>query len=321
MAGYRPPRIQGLDRLLEETVEARPAATALITGPERTRVSYAQLAALVENLARFLPANGLRPGNVVAVETTNNVEFVVALLGSARAGMVVAPLDSGLASEERTDRLERLGARIALTDKGTEGRAGDHPTWKLAFRPGRVDLQVTARGKPRPTPPGLPHLAPDDKVIMFTAGTTDQPKMVPWTYQSITAVLDDICTCYELGPADATVGVMPFFHGHGLIAGLLATLASGGCVLLPVEGRFSAHTFWSDLGAAKATWFTAVPTVLEILKVRASSDRPSIQPAHLRFVRTCSAPLNPATARAFRHLVGAPVLTPSGQPAPSSEWA
>ena len=40
---------------------------------------------------------------------------------------------------------------------------------------------------------------------------------------------------------------MPLFHGHGLLAVLLATLASGGCVLLPDSGRFSAHSFWDDM--------------------------------------------------------------------------
>jgi acyl-CoA synthetase (AMP-forming)/AMP-acid ligase II len=147
---------------------------------------------------------------------------------------------------------------------------------------------------------------------MFTAGTTGQPKMVPWTYESIKAAVADVCSCYKLSPADTTVAVMPFFHGHGLIAGLLAPLASGGCAVLPAGGRFSAHTFWDDLGVARATWFTAVPTIIEILKTRASTDAPAELATHLRFVRTCSAPLNPATARAFAQLVGAPVLDAYG---------
>ncbi|MCW2548602.1 MAG: sauT [Mycobacterium sp.] len=253
---------------------------------------------------------------MVALEAANSVEFVAGLLAADQAGMVVAPLDPGLASGERTARLDRLGARIVLSDALTDVTnaaapvQGGCPTWKLRFTPGRADVEVRVTGPPRTTPPNAPHLLPDDDLIMFTAGTTGQPKMVPWTYESIKAVIADICACYQLSAADATVGIMPFFHGHGLIAGLLAPLASGGCVLLPARGRFSAHTFWADLDAAKATWFTAVPTILEILRVGA--DEPAGLPGRLRFVRTCSAPLNPATARAFQQIVGAPVLNAYG---------
>jgi acyl-CoA synthetase (AMP-forming)/AMP-acid ligase II len=200
----------------------------------------------------------------------------------------------------------------APSDGPTDVTNGDCPTWKLAFTPGRADLQVTVTGGPRATPRCAPQLLSDDRLIMFTAGTTGRPKMVPWADESITAAMGDICACYELVPADTAVATMPFFHGHGLIAGLLAPLASGGCVLLPAQGRFSAHTFWTDMDAAKATWFTAVPTILEILLARASTDPPGDLPANLRFVRTCSAPLNPASARAFGRLVGAPILDSYG---------
>ncbi len=312
MAGYRPPRIPDLDRFLDEAVEARPTAAALVVGPERLPVSFAELASLTDHLAAVLPAQGLNAGDLVALEAANSVEFVAGLLGVARAGMVVAPIDSALSSEERNDRLDRLGARIALTEERADVADGDCPVWKLGFTPGCSDLQVTVSGGPRTTPSNAPRLVPDDRLVMFTAGTTGRPKMVPWTCRSITVAIGDICACYELTPADATVAVMPFFHGHGLIAGLLAPLAGGGCVLLPARGRFSAHTFWADLGAAKATWFTAVPTILTILQARASTDQPAYMPAHLRFVRTCSAPLNPVTGRDFEHLIGAPVLDAYG---------
>ena len=68
---------------------------------------------------------------------------------------------------------------------------------------------------------------------------------------------------------------MPLFHGHGLIASLLSTLASGGTVLIPARGRFSAHTFDDDLRAARATWFTAVPTIHQILLGRSETEEPT----------------------------------------------
>jgi acyl-CoA synthetase (AMP-forming)/AMP-acid ligase II len=137
--------------------------------------------------------------------------------------------------------------------------------------------------------------------------------MVPWTHDNIANSVRAITAGYELGPQDATVAVMPLYHGHGLIAALLSTLASGGTVLLPARGRFSAHTFWDDIDAARATWYTAVPTIHQILLERTKTDeRPGNKRAALRFIRSCSAPLTPETAQALQETFSAPVVCALG---------
>jgi acyl-CoA synthetase (AMP-forming)/AMP-acid ligase II len=141
MAGSR-----RLDRLLQGSVEAQATVPALISRSAPAAVSYAEMATLAEDLADKLGTNRLRAGDVVAVEATNSVEFVAGLLGAAQAGLVVAPLDPGLASGERTARLGRLGARIVLSDGRTDATDGDCPTWTLAFTPGRADLELTVSG-------------------------------------------------------------------------------------------------------------------------------------------------------------------------------
>jgi len=151
----------------------------------------------------------------------------------------------------------------------------------------------------------------DDALIMFTGGTTGAPKMVPWTHSNIATSVGNVVASYGLGPDDATVAVMPLFHGHGLIAALLSTLASGGTVLIPACGRFSAHTFDDDLRAAGATWFTAVPTIHQILLGRGETDA-GPERARLRFIRSCSAALNPETAEALQTTFGASVRSAYG---------
>jgi acyl-CoA synthetase (AMP-forming)/AMP-acid ligase II len=133
--------------------------------------------------------------------------------------------------------------------------------------------------------------------------------MVPWTHDNVATSVGNVVASYGLGPDDATVAVMPLFHGHGLIAALLATLASGGTVLIPAGGRFSAHTFDDDLRAASATWFTAVPTIHQILLGRKAV---SPERARLRFLRSCSAALNPETADALQKTFGASVRSAYG---------
>jgi acyl-CoA synthetase (AMP-forming)/AMP-acid ligase II len=136
--------------------------------------------------------------------------------------------------------------------------------------------------------------------------------MVPWTHDNIVGSVRAIIAGYQLGPQDATLAVMPLYHGHGLISALLSTLASGGTVLLPARGKFSAHTFWDDINAVGATWYTAVPTIHQILLERIATGRTESPRAALRFIRSCSAPLTPEVAQALQAEFSAPVLCAFG---------
>ena len=147
---------------------------------------------------------------------------------------------------------------------------------------------------------------------MFTAGTTSAPKVVPLTHRNLVASVRGISCGYELSPQDATLIVMPLFHGHGLVAGLLATLASGGSAYLPSTGGFSAHLFWGDVVRLGVTWYTAVPTIHRILVNRASKDYPSSAPTKLRFIRSCSAALDEELAAAITRTFRAPLISAYG---------
>jgi acyl-CoA synthetase (AMP-forming)/AMP-acid ligase II len=312
---FRLPAITGLSDLIDQHARDCPGARALVATGDRVPVSYGALAALVDDVAVRLADAGLSRGDVVGLISTNTVEFVVALLGAARAGLVVAPLDPTLPHAETSARLERLGARTILVGPATV--ADFHiPTWPL-----RVDVSAsgiatatfeTGAGVTRHATGATATASGHDALVLFTSGTTNQAKMVPLTHANVAASVQGICGTYELGREDATVAIMPLFHGHGLFAVLLATLASGGCVLLPERGRFSARTFWHDMQAVGATWFTAVPTIHEILLSRAALEYPGPEILPLRFARSCSAPLNVATAKAMERALGAPLLSAYG---------
>ncbi|WP_127358279.1 FadD7 family fatty acid--CoA ligase [Actinacidiphila soli] len=316
---YRPPAITGLADLLDRQVRERPHARALVVTGDRLDLSYRALAALAEDVAARLRGTGLRRGDAVGLVCANTCEFVVALLGAARAGLVIAPIDPALPESQMSARLEALGAQAVLAGPPPAGAAPaqDHvPPWTLRVdisRAGTATATLETGARVVRHVRGAAHeLSSHDALVLFTAGTTAQAKMVPLTHANVAESVRGICDIYELGPGDATVAVMPFFHGHGLFAALLATLASGGCVLLPERGRFSAHTFWDDVRAVSATWFTAVPTIHEILLDRSAREYPGPEIAPLKFVRSCSAPLNTATQRALERTLGAPLLSAYG---------
>ncbi|SPM29572.1 FadD7 family fatty acid--CoA ligase [Mycobacterium terramassiliense] len=303
--------------LVEVAARRRPGAPALVVTPDRLPVSYQDLVRLVDDLSGQLKRNGLRPGDRVALRAGSNAEFVVGLLASLRAELIVVPLDPALPVADQRTRSEAVGARAVLVDG--DGPGDERETalrrWPFAVTVGaagvaavRLDAATTPE-RDVSTPEGL---RDDDAMIMFTGGTTGVPKMVPWTHDNIANSVRAIVAGYGLGPQDATVAVMPLYHGHGLIAALLSTLASGGTVLLPARGRFSAHTFWDDIDAVGATWYTAVSTIHQILLERSRTERPGSERAALRFIRSCSAPLTPETARSLHETFSAPVVCAFG---------
>jgi acyl-CoA synthetase (AMP-forming)/AMP-acid ligase II len=303
--------------LIEVAATRSPEAPALVVTPDRIPISYRELMRLVDDLARQLKEGGLLPGDRVALRSGSNAEFVVGLLAALRADLVAVPLDPALPVNEQRIRSQAAGTRVVLVDGSGDQDTGDkrEPAlrwWPIVVTVGRDDAAPsvnlaadTAPERDVSTPAGLRQ---DDAMIMFTGGTTGMPKMVPWTHGNIASSVRGIVAGYQLGPRDATVAVMPLYHGHGLLAALLSTLASGGAVLLPARGRFSAHTFWDDIDAVQATWYTAVPTIHQILLERAKTDQPGSRQAALRFIRSCSAPLTPETAQALQDKFSAPVV-------------
>jgi acyl-CoA synthetase (AMP-forming)/AMP-acid ligase II len=302
--------------LVAATASRHPQAHALVVTADRIPITYRDLVRLVDDLAGQLTRGGLLAGDRAGLRAHSNAEFVVGLLAASRAGLVVVPLDPALPAADRRARIMAAGGRVVLVDGDAPGETGETtlPHWPISVTisgDGAITAHLDTGQTPSPAGAGPDGLRPDDALIMFTGGTTGAPKMVPWTHDNIASSVGNVVASYRLGPDDATVAVMPLFHGHGLIAALLSTLASGGTVLLPARGRFSAHTFDDDLHAAHATWFTAVPTIHQILLGRKDADaEPGWVP--LRFIRSCSAALNPDTAEALQTAFAAPVLSAYG---------
>ena len=240
-----------LGHIVDRFANAQPNSTALIIGPQRSRISYADLAQLVDDQCDTLRRSGLRSGDVIALSCANNIEFVVALLGAARAGIVVAPLDPTLPAIQARERVNRVGACLTVTDaRGLEPGAPeeDGPRWCLHVAPtnaagAKPEMRLLVADSADTAASPVSDLTDRDALIMFTSGTTGMPKMVPWTHDNVAASIEGISGAYQLGAGDATAAAMPLFHGHGLIATLLATLATGGALVLPARGRFSAHSF------------------------------------------------------------------------------
>jgi acyl-CoA synthetase (AMP-forming)/AMP-acid ligase II len=306
--------------LVAGAVRTSPHRVAVGTADGKLELSYRELDVAVGELAILLARLGIGPGDTIALSSDNSMEFVLILLAAASIGVAVAPLDPALPLSSLTSRVAAVHARAVIVaahlyDSSMAAQlAGRCQVWQVeASRPGTsVRVVITVPGGSAVPLAAARPVSGGAALLLSTAGSTSAPKVVPLTAANVAASVEGIQAAYRLGPEDATLLVMPLYHGHGLIAGLLATLASGGAVWLPAARRFSASTFWTEMVAVGATWYTAVPTIHQILLERAAADYPRENPPRLRFIRSCSAPLAPAVLRQLEAEFSVPVVSAYG---------
>lgn len=280
------------------------------TPEDDIRLSHASLRRCCARLSTSLVALPLEQRSVVAIVVPNSPDFVVAFLAVTGVGCVAAPLNSKYTSDEFNFYLQDAGVALVILPPSVPD---DAPVITAA-----VALNITTYNLPADLLvdpddgadyPAATTPNPDD-VAMFlhTSGTTSRPKGVPLTHANLCASIGNIARTYELTSIDCSLLVMPLFHVHGLMSATLSTLATGGTVAFPPGGRFSASAFWPSAQRAGATWFTAVPTIHQILLARANDEYPTHNPPALRFIRSCSASLAPAVLQRLEAAFGAPVL-------------
>jgi len=282
--------------------------TALISPDDGQAIAYQALAKQIEALASRLRQTGLQSGHVVAIVLANGPEYLVSFLGVTRARLVAAPLNSAYKAEEFRFYLEDSGARAVITSADAmivheAARSLKLPIW-IAGRnaSGTVQLSgVPSAVSAVPEPPRSDDLA----LFLHTSGTTSRPKGVPLTHGNLMTSIGNIAAHYQLSPVDTGLVVMPLFHVHGLIGATLSSLYAGAKIVLPT--RFSAGSFWPAVKNHGVTWYSAVPTIHQVLLARAETDGAPVR-SGFRFIRSCSAALAPATLAQLESRFQAPVL-------------
>ncbi len=146
--------------------------------------------------------------------------------------------------------------------------------------------------------------------MLHTSGTTSRPKIVPLSHINVTASAYHIGQTLRLTPDDVCLNIMPLFHIHGLIAATLSSLAAGGQVVC--TPGFNALKFFSWIEEANPTWYTAVPTMHQMILSRADRQADVIKASRLRFIRSSSSSLPPQVMEALEATFGVPVIEAYG---------
>ncbi|ORX91463.1 acetyl-CoA synthetase-like protein [Basidiobolus meristosporus CBS 931.73] len=299
---------------LTQALFTQTTAPAVIIPAGGPALSYAELAEQVRSFQKQLSSAGLKPGDAVSMALVNSLEFVVAFFGITGARMISAPLNPNYSEAEFSFYLEDSKSKVLLVHAGWTKE--QKPAVRAAAKfnvavyeigwskeQSRILIRHTAGPKASGVDLSTLEACPDDvALLLHTSGTTGRPKGVPLTHRNITRTMGNVIRTYDLRSTDCTYLVMPLFHVHGMVCGLLSSLKSGGTVVIPP--KFSATVFWDQFIEHGCTWYTAVPTIHQILLRHPGPKTKS----KIRFIRSCSSSLAPATFEQIEKAFQVPVL-------------
>ncbi len=236
-------RNETVEHYLDRWATRRAERTAMVDGVGR--YTWAELARTVERVAHGLAAHGVEPGRVVAVQLPNWSEFVIVLLAAARLGAVVNPIPPIYRAAELRFMLKRLEAVVVVIPGVFRGF--DHGAMLSALRAEvpSVEHVFVARGTPGPAMQpftaltdtawearqgrrSLPGTDPNAvHEIIFTSGTTGEPKGVMHTPNTVLASVFPVLERLDLSERDVVMMASTFAHQTGFLYGFCATLVLG----------------------------------------------------------------------------------------------
>ena len=251
--------MQTLVDLLKESAERYGDSTALAITPgfRQQRWSYERLWDLSGRVAAFLAQRGLEKGDRAIIWSVNRPEWVAAFFGCMRAGVVAVPLDVRTAPDFVERVVEYTTPKLAFLSRQTPDGPlnGAVPVALLD------DLEeLVASADPGAGPPDV--AADDLAEVMFTSGTTGDPKGVMLTQGNILSNVLGAVGAVPIRPSDRLLSLMPLSHMLEQTGGLLVPLSGGATVIYPVSRQPT--VIFKTLRANRVTNVVLVPQALQL---------------------------------------------------------
>ena len=298
---------------------ARQPDRPFLIAPETGRVlSYREVDRQARLLHAYLARCGLKKGSKVALYLPNGYQAMLLFLASMAGGYVIAPLNLLAQRSQLAYVLEHCDCEMLFTAREHEpalaaALAGVARRFEIVvIDPDATGLFLENR---LPAVP-WPALAPEDPaLLMYTSGTTGQPKGALLTHANLIAGARAVAGWHGLGPQDRVLSSLPIYHINGQVIATTTTFVSGGSLIAP--RRFQVSAWWDLVERFEATWVNMVPTIIAYLLNAAEPGRARRFPG-VRFGRSASAPLPPEHHVAFEQAFGFPVIECMGMTETSS---
>ncbi len=306
-----------MDTSLHQMLARAEGARVAITAPGRAPLTHAALMALVQRTVGTLNALGAGRNDRVAIVLPNGPEMATCFLAGA-CGVATAPLNPAYRADEFQFYLSDLNAKLLIVEQGSSSPAVEVARQLgvrlVALVPGEAagDFRLQAMDDDEAPPATAGGLAqPDDvSMVLHTSGTTSRPKIVPLSQANLCASATHIARTLQFTPDDRGLNIMPLFHIHGLIAGVLAPLAAGSQVFC--TPGFNALKFFGWMDEARPTWYTAVPTMHQTILSRAAKNADVIARHPLRFIRSSSSSMPPQVIAEMEQVFGTALIESYG---------
>jgi acyl-CoA synthetase (AMP-forming)/AMP-acid ligase II len=263
---------------------AKPALIDLGAPGGARRYSHGDLDAAIQALARGLLARGFRRGDHIAILAANSVEFLIAYLGTMRAGIVSIPVNHKFPRETIAFILADADCKLVFTDAERREMvpAGYDVVMFRDDGPAGFDALLA--------PGAFQTVVPDDgevAMFLYTSGSTGRPKGVPLTHAGHLWVVA-MRIKRRPDPDHRLLVAAPLYHMNGLAICKVALAAHLTVVLLP---RFTATDYIRAIGAHGVTWLTSVAAMMAMV-VREGDLLRQTDLSTVRIVRMGSAPVS-----------------------------
>ena len=262
-------RVANLYRIFEETVRRFGDRTAVEVQRKDTidRYTYRDLQELTADRASRLRHAGVLPGDRCAILAHNDAHWCAAYLAILAVGGVVVPFDTNYSAAQVATILKDSGARVLFTSQ----RLRETADAALAGLTGVVVLDVHAdasAGPPEPVTADAALLveAAAPAVILYTSGTTSDPKGVVLSHANLVAERDAAFAVLNVRATDSVLGVLPLFHSLAQLANLLLPFAVGARVVY-LE-TLSSQELVRALSERQITIFACVPQFFYLIHER-----------------------------------------------------
>ncbi len=302
-----------LSRLLVDAIRRHGERPALRHGARAA--SYQELDELSDRLATTMTSRGIRRGDRVALQLRNCIEYVVADLAILKAAAVKVPLNEFMTAGEVAWCLQHSAARVLISHSSMP-----RPVGKLDALELHIDVPDVSGGPP--VPGAVPWSdavdepcaqvevtsdCDDSAIVMYTGGTTGNPKGVRHTQSRAALNILAHVVCGDIRSDEVMLLSTPLPHSAGFH--LQACFVQGGLVVL--GPKFEARRFLELAREVHATWTFAVPTMLyRLLDAIAAGMSP---PRALRSVVYGAAPMDPGRLKQALDVFGPIFLQLYGQ--------
>jgi amino acid adenylation domain-containing protein len=301
--------------VIDRMAVAQPELAYLISPETKHELTFKGLRQRARQLCGRLRQMGLEYGDKVAFLMDNGLFTAELFLGTMYSGLVAVPLNVRAGVSQLSYMLHHCDSKVvfvsgqyaALIKEAMAGvtRPIDVVSTDIDNFNEESETSYVIGGSPSPR-------ADDAALLMYSSGTTGQPKGAVHSHRSIIAHGKNSILSHELTAADRSLLVLPLYHINAECVTLIPTLMCGGSVVIP--RGFVVSEFWDWLEDYRCTWSAVVPTIISQLldwkDPKAEGRAAAFE--RIRFLRTSSAPLSPSLHREFLDKFKLPLIQAMG---------